>query len=534
MRRPPIRENLPLPYVEYPESFNGAFPGFRETPDSPVVFCECQRSAIFNRLDLFCPNISVYPKFESKLKMPDTKDFPEAFYQPLLKSGLHTDEEITAALKFLPNICHQCNKRVPCDQLRQRSKNPPPLFRFYYRKIQFDHGVELYGMVLEDRCSPQIRALIPYHPLLYRKVSDSWENHWKNRQEIISLWKQHAVPVQKFFSEEFCRAFDFPLQGPSLINETVLYWRTAAAVSPHKVLRHHRPNEFRGLSLDIFIPDLSVAIEYQGAQHFEAFDHLGGEKALKRTQERDERKARLCREAGIQLIYFEGDMAFVSEEEIRYEIMQRVGRQKKIDKDKAARKSTGGENHSIVKWQYRGDLPEDKAAEVDALERILNSVSDYPSQYAWAVAISKQHPGERGFSLASLQRLNLHWKRSNQDWRILVKYYSLWRDQGYLLKKHGLTPELIKVWLADKPGTYKSLAKQCGMNQTMVSLILSGKSTGLKAENLIREVAKHIFGNRALAQQKLAALLDKQRELDQQREKIFREVKKLKQKLEVK
>jgi hypothetical protein len=532
--RPPIKENLPLPYVEYPYSFYGAFPGFRETPDSSVIFCECQRNAIFNRLDLCCPGISYFPIHGNKLKIPKTQDFPEAFYQSLLKAGVSTDEEMAAALKFFPNICHRCNQRVPCDQRGQRSKNPPSLFRFYHRKIQFDHGIEIFGSILEDRCSPQIRALIPFHPLLYRKATGTWDGYWEHRQERILIWKQYIVPVQKLFSEEFCHIFGFPLRGPSLINETILYWRTTAAISPHKVLRHYRPKGFRGLSLDIFIPDLSVAIEYQGAQHFEAFNHFGGKNGLKKTQERDARKARLCKETGIQLICFEGNAALLSEDEIQYEIMQRVSRRKKFDGNKTIMKANEGNGPTTAKWPRREDLPKDKAAQVDALEEILNSVADYPSQYAWAVAISKQHPGARGFSVASLQGLNLIWKRSNQDWRVLVKYYSLWRDQGYLLKKHGLTAELIKVWLADEPGFGKSLAKQFGIKQTMVSLILNGKSTGLKAENLIREVAKRIFGNRALAQQKLAELFQTQHDLDRQREKLSRQIGNLKRKLDVK
>src|SRR5665213_814946 len=248
MRRPTTKENLPLPYVEYPYAFYGAFPGFRETPESAVVFCECQRNAIFNRIDLCCPGVRSDQLTRSGLKIPDIGDFPEAFYKPLLKAGAHTDEAIAAALQFLPKICHQCNQRVPCDQLRQRSKNSPGLFRFYHRKIQFEHGVEIFGMVLEDRCSPQIRTLIPFNPLLYRKVTDSWENHWKNRQERISVWKQYADAVQKFFMEEYCRAFSFPLRGPTLVNETILYLRTASALSPHKVIRHYRTMEFRALS----------------------------------------------------------------------------------------------------------------------------------------------------------------------------------------------------------------------------------------------------------------------------------------------
>lgn len=55
-------------------------------------------------------------------------------------------------------------------------------------------------------------------------------------------------------------------------------------------------------SLDIFIPSLDIAIEYQGKQHYESVDFFGGEQALKANQERDRRKRKLCESNGIKLI----------------------------------------------------------------------------------------------------------------------------------------------------------------------------------------------------------------------------------------
>ena len=55
-------------------------------------------------------------------------------------------------------------------------------------------------------------------------------------------------------------------------------------------------------SLDIFIPSINVAIEYQGLQHFRAVDYFGGEVGFEKTKKRDEIKRNKCFEQGITLI----------------------------------------------------------------------------------------------------------------------------------------------------------------------------------------------------------------------------------------
>ena len=56
-------------------------------------------------------------------------------------------------------------------------------------------------------------------------------------------------------------------------------------------------------SLDIFIPSLNTAIEYQGRQHFVSISRYGGDAELTKTKERDERKYLLCKENGVRLLY---------------------------------------------------------------------------------------------------------------------------------------------------------------------------------------------------------------------------------------
>lgn len=50
-----------------------------------------------------------------------------------------------------------------------------------------------------------------------------------------------------------------------------------------------------GQSLDMFIPELSMGIEYQGLQHYEAVDVFGGVEGLQNTRRRDEIKRKKCK-----------------------------------------------------------------------------------------------------------------------------------------------------------------------------------------------------------------------------------------------
>ena len=57
-------------------------------------------------------------------------------------------------------------------------------------------------------------------------------------------------------------------------------------------------------SLDFYINEANIAIECQGSQHFVPIVKFGGEDNFKLTQERDQHKKRLCKENGVNLIYY--------------------------------------------------------------------------------------------------------------------------------------------------------------------------------------------------------------------------------------
>lgn len=73
-------------------------------------------------------------------------------------------------------------------------------------------------------------------------------------------------------------------------------------------LYQYRPEWLGRQSLDLYIPSLRTAIEYQGIQHYLPVGFFGGEEALTQRQELDLQKRKLCGEHDVRLIEWAYDI----------------------------------------------------------------------------------------------------------------------------------------------------------------------------------------------------------------------------------
>ena len=94
-----------------------------------------------------------------------------------------------------------------------------------------------------------------------------------------------------------------PKVGEGWVSETQLYYEIKEAFAKLKVIHHGSPRWLGRQHLDIYIPEIKVAVEYQGLQHDEPVEFFGGEESFQENQERDARKAQLCDKHGVHLIY---------------------------------------------------------------------------------------------------------------------------------------------------------------------------------------------------------------------------------------
>jgi hypothetical protein len=68
---------------------------------------------------------------------------------------------------------------------------------------------------------------------------------------------------------------------------------------PTEPIENYRPPELHGMELDLYWPELNIAAEFQGDQHYVP---VYGTECFYAQRGRDKRKKQICRECGVALI----------------------------------------------------------------------------------------------------------------------------------------------------------------------------------------------------------------------------------------
>lgn len=90
--------------------------------------------------------------------------------------------------------------------------------------------------------------------------------------------------------------------GESWISETELFYKIKNALTQVEVIHHGKPKWLGRQHFDIWIPEIDVAIEYQGVQHDKPIDFFGGLKAFEENKKRDVIKKQKAQENNVTLI----------------------------------------------------------------------------------------------------------------------------------------------------------------------------------------------------------------------------------------
>ncbi|MEX0957637.1 MAG: hypothetical protein WDZ83_20790 [Rhizobiaceae bacterium] len=108
------------------------------------------------------------------------------------------------------------------------------------------------------------------------------------------------VPSLRAAEDAFRRGCEIPQIGRRWSGESALADLTIS-VFPDAI-RQWSPPWLGRQSVDIYIPSINVALEYQGEQHFRPIEFFGGEQAFRKTQKRDADKRRRLARRGVILI----------------------------------------------------------------------------------------------------------------------------------------------------------------------------------------------------------------------------------------
>ncbi|MFT3886578.1 MAG: hypothetical protein QM713_00195 [Arachnia sp.] len=94
-----------------------------------------------------------------------------------------------------------------------------------------------------------------------------------------------------------------PRVGEGWLSETRLFYELRDAFPEQTVEQHASPEWLGRQHLDVYLPEIAVGVEFQGAQHDGPVDFFGGPEAYEAVQKRDARKLRLCKRHGVELVY---------------------------------------------------------------------------------------------------------------------------------------------------------------------------------------------------------------------------------------
>lgn len=148
-------------------------------------------------------------------------------------------------------------------------------------KFEIANNREWMGIVVAD-----------YAPVFQR-------SQWKTRSEATAVL---------YGAYHFMRSKYVALRSTERwVSEAQLAEAICALFGKHNVQRHARPIWLSPQHLDLFLPSYSLAIEYQGMQHYHPVGVFGGDVALEANRRRDARKQALCGRVGVKLEYVRHD-----------------------------------------------------------------------------------------------------------------------------------------------------------------------------------------------------------------------------------
>lgn len=169
---------------------------------------------------------------------------------------------------MLDNICHFCTKDIPIEPIGQYCDQTT--FKNYYNDY--------------------------YHLLLNQNGLNEFSTTPEIKKELENQLREH---------------FQYPMIGKTGIMETFLYHAICHIFKGEKIIRRYRGRELEGLELDIWLPNIKLAIEYQGIQHYQSVEHWGGKVGLEERKRNDLRKKKICQNLGYTLLEVSGQLTMI-------------------------------------------------------------------------------------------------------------------------------------------------------------------------------------------------------------------------------
>jgi hypothetical protein len=168
------------------------------------------------------------------------------------------------------------------------------LFGGKYGKYRIDHDLTMQS----------IKDNVNINPEALHGIEKSWVHiAFDSCHELIQLISDLCTNCEN----QLRREKGIPEIGCQWKSETEIYAFIKELFVDYEVFRHHSPSWLAPMHLDVYVPELRLAIEYQGQQHYVPVNIFGGQEGFEKTKVRDTIKKKLCQKNKVYLLCIRHD-----------------------------------------------------------------------------------------------------------------------------------------------------------------------------------------------------------------------------------
>lgn len=159
------------------------------------------------------------------------------------------------------------------------------------------HGCSKCGNI--NKANDKVSFLKTCNSIHYGKYDYSCVNYVNNQTKICIICPEHGEFWQR--PDNHIKGQGCPKCNSSHMENEIRNLLSLNGIS----FNEQKKFDWLGKqSLDFYLPNINIAIECQGIQHFEPIGYFGSYEAFKLIQEHDQTKKQLCKENGVEMLYY--------------------------------------------------------------------------------------------------------------------------------------------------------------------------------------------------------------------------------------